>query len=277
MSISSLLAGGVPGMCRDNEDSASAGRPQGVLDSLTPLSDPFSDPFSDPCGDLFSKPFDGDEDVYIPSASPPLSSAPSSVPPSPTISQRPLSHVDVAAPGSDGLLCDDSLFSPPAKQKTTYGVVGISSSAQASRKLKEAMENNTLTIHDKRLQNYKDTCLVYDRYAQFRYGAQWKVWHSICGRWYAQKEAYHTTRFTEHATRCLDKCRAPETSQRKRKHDNDDHLPRRDVKIFRHGSLDGWVKRSKDSTVQIMTDDGMVEKFTCLKNVHVLTVRILIP
>ena len=148
----------------------------------------------------------------------------------------------------------DSLESPVAKKRrTVYGVVGISASAQASQKLKAAMRDDTLVKNKKRLDTYQQACRVFDRDAQFEYGAKWRVWHSVCGKWYSQKEAYSTTRFTAHAEECTQ--RRVDLALAKRK-ESGENVNRGDVKVARLGSLDKWVKRTKKNVVKVVEETG---------------------
>lgn len=82
------------------------------------------------------------------------------------------------------------------------GPVGISKSAEASRKLKAAMQNGALQENAIRKGSYKTGCLTMDFGAQFDFGRVWKVFHSRCGRWVTMKEAYDRTRFRQRVTRC---------------------------------------------------------------------------
>ncbi len=226
--------------------------------------DPFVDPFTMMDVDLDDIPCDIPE---VPS------SAPSSVPPSPASSLQslpssrvseglPVGAVSEDEPSVKGMVgerrdrgAESDCSDGPATKKlrTVYGVVGISASAQASRKLKKAMENDTLVKNEKRLESYRDTCLVYDRGAKFEYGAKWRVWHSVCGQWYKQKEAYSTTRFTAHVVDCNQK--RVDRALAKQKQAGKAKVRRADVTVSRHGSLDGWFQKSK-TAVKVVTSEG---------------------
>ncbi|CDO76140.1 hypothetical protein BN946_scf185027.g3 [Trametes cinnabarina] len=97
----------------------------------------------------------------------------------------------------------DSRVTPKRKKlRTEHGAIGLSTSATASRKLKQSMGEGTLAVNPVRLERFKNTCRDYDSRAEFLHGKTWKVFHSVCGKWYAMKEAYHTHRFQEHVKRC---------------------------------------------------------------------------
>lgn len=238
-------------------DSEDASQDEGDID---PFTDPFTMDYE--AGDVPSIITDIPtyEDLSSippsPTSSDFLSSAASSVPPSPAGSQMSLPSFRCSGPTEVEQDSDCSESPAVKKRRTTYGVVGISPSAQASQKLKTEMQNDTLVKNDKRLNTYQEACRIYDRYAKFEYGPQWKVWHSVCGKWYAQKEAYSTTRFTTHAEECTQ--RRVDLALAKRK-ESGEKVNRGDVTVARHGSLDGWVKRSKTTVIKVVTETGMLE------------------
>ena len=83
-----------------------------------------------------------------------------------------------------------------------YGVVGISASAIASRKLRQQMLDGSIQITAGRLRSFTSTCLAHDRHATFALGERWVVTPSLCNKGVTMKEAYHTTRFTAHVKKC---------------------------------------------------------------------------
>ncbi|OSC96522.1 hypothetical protein PYCCODRAFT_1379012 [Trametes coccinea BRFM310] len=88
------------------------------------------------------------------------------------------------------------------KSSTGCETIGLSSSATASRKLKQSMEHGTLAINAVRLERFKKTCREYDGLAQFRHEKKWQVLHTVCGKWYVMKEPYSAQRFREHVKKC---------------------------------------------------------------------------
>ena len=89
------------------------------------------------------------------------------------------------------------------KTSTTCGVVGISRSAVASRKLEADMDAGTHTINMTRQQNFKYECLVVDSGTQFRFeDKDWLVFHFNCGKWQKMTEGYASNRFRTHVNKC---------------------------------------------------------------------------
>ncbi|KAH9855569.1 hypothetical protein C2E23DRAFT_813848 [Lenzites betulinus] len=140
-----------------------------------------------------------------------------SIPETSTPSQPPLSSSTAPQIGSHKRTheVEDDVGPPNKTQRTEKighsldrsdeslcGPVGISSSAQASRKLKAAMQDGSLQVNEARRVNYEEECRLLDLGAQFRYGHSWEVFHSRCGKWLKMKEAYSRTRFRKHTTEC---------------------------------------------------------------------------
>lgn len=102
----------------------------------------------------------------IPSASPAI---PSPVSPSlsPAISRAPSLSSELSASSSD------------ESDNRRSRIRGRSSAA--SQVLKQRMQDGSLVINEKDMTTYKNKILSLDPYAEFEFGATWRVRHSICG------------------------------------------------------------------------------------------------
>ncbi|TBU21591.1 hypothetical protein BD311DRAFT_743520 [Dichomitus squalens] len=182
-----------------------------------------------------------DEGMNVPSpvAYPPTS-APTSAPSSPyTLSVA-------SSPGPLDGPASPSVDAPPShdEPEKIFGVVGISASATASRKLKQLMRDGTLKISDARLSTFKSTCLVHDPLAQFNLGATWVVIHSLCNKGVTMQEAYHTSRFTSHVDKCTKK--ALEKAAAAARNSNREPPARSNLK--RVSTLDQWFQPKNNKT-----------------------------
>jgi hypothetical protein len=89
-----------------------------------------------------------------------------------------------------------------ADRVVEMGPVGISRSAIASQKLKAEMRAGTHKINKFQQKNFEDECRISDPHVKFRYGENWRVFHSRCGKWLVMTEAYNSTRFRQHLKGC---------------------------------------------------------------------------
>ena len=138
---------------------------------------------------------------------------------SPTSSQQDLQKRLKAANASEDLTDMASPPTPPkqpptpklpsanptqatADQNYKLGPVGISRSAIASQKLRAEMRAGTHMINKAQQKTFESECCLSDPHADFRYGENWQVFHSQCGKWLAMTEAYNSTRFRQHIKGC---------------------------------------------------------------------------
>jgi hypothetical protein len=136
-------------------------------------------------------------------------------PPSPSLSRQDSSkRLKATTASEDSILItlpptppkQTPTFKPPnqaaADRNDKLGPVGISRSAIASQKLKAEMRAGTHTINKARQKTFESECCLSDPYAEFRYGENWQVFHSQCGKWLVMTEAYNSTRFRQHIKGC---------------------------------------------------------------------------
>ncbi|OJT13578.1 hypothetical protein TRAPUB_9877, partial [Trametes pubescens] len=165
-------------------------------------------------------------------------------PPKPS-SYVPAAFLDEALSSDHDSDLSDSAPRPLKKARTEKGAIGISASAIATRKLKEAMSGGTFTPNQIRLDRFKTTCWSYDMHTEFLMGDKWKVHHSVCGKWYTMKEAYDTFRFKAHVSTCrvrLHQLSARSASKDKSQKASDSARPLLSKAVLRTTTMDRWAE-----------------------------------
>lgn len=133
------------------------------------------------------------------------------------------------------------------RSRTEGGPIGISLSAMASKKLKASMLDGTFKVNSARLERFKTTCRMYDMSAEFRLEEKWRVYHSVCGKWYTMKEAYSVTRFRSHVAACRVRLKQLASVRPKAEVEKTGGLPARPTppsqSFLRTSTLDKWAKK----------------------------------
>lgn len=97
----------------------------------------------------------------------------------------------------------------PVQNKAASGAMpkapaGSSASAINSRQLREQVKAGTHNPSLVKKENFRNKILSVDSEAEFDWD-RWRVRHSECGKYFAMKSAYDTTRFHEHLPKCKGK------------------------------------------------------------------------
>lgn len=83
-----------------------------------------------------------------------------------------------------------------------FGPVGLSRSAQSSKKTRDAAARGEFIWSDKKLESWREKLVANDADVEFDKTDLCKVRHSSCGKWFKVKEPYDSTRWCSHLKKC---------------------------------------------------------------------------
>ena len=91
-----------------------------------------------------------------------------------------------------------AIANPTIRSGTAKGAVGVSKTAIANKKMKEAVLSGSFKPGEKQVLKYQNKIHDLDPQAEFRFGDDWAVFHTVCGKWVRMKQPLDVSRFKDH-------------------------------------------------------------------------------